>query len=109
MWIYLSGKYKEERNENPTNFSSWETCNFSYEVVTQLTKQLNFVSWSDEAAVQREMGKFCDVGTYDYFSKKKKIKRKEGICADGNLFESRGLEHDSATKSTNFWTCSYLS
>ena len=77
--------------------------------MTQLTKQLNFVSWSDEAAVQREMGKFCDVGTYDYFSKKKKIKRKEGICADGNLFESRGLEHDSATKSTNFWTCSYLS
>lgn len=109
MWIYLSGKYKEERNENPTHSSSWETGNFSYEVVTQLTKQLNFVSCSDEAAVQREMGKFCDVGTYDYFSKKKLKGRKEGICADGNLFESRGLEHDSAAESTNFWTCSYLS
>ena len=49
--------------------------------MTQLTKQLNFVSWSDEAAVQREMGKFCDVGTYDYFSKKKKnLKgRKESV------------------------------
>lgn len=45
--------------------------------MAQLTKQLNFVSWSDEAAVQREMGKFRHVGTYDYFSKKK-IKRKEG-------------------------------
>lgn len=43
-------------------------------------------------------------------SQKKKLKgRKEGICADGNLFESRGLEHDSAAESTNFWTCSYLS
>ena len=47
--------------------------------MAQLTKQLNFVSWSDEAAVQREMGKFRHVGTYDYFSKKKKLKgRKEG-------------------------------
>ena len=49
--------------------------------MTQLTKQLNFVSCSDDTAVQREMGKFCDVGTYDYFSKKKikKEGRKESV------------------------------
>lgn len=69
--------------------------------MTQLTEELSFVSWSDEAAVQREMGKFVMLEHMTIYQKKLKG-RKEGICADGNLFESRGLEHDSAAESTNF-------
>lgn len=50
-WICVSGKYREEINENPTPFPSWEIGNFSCEVVKQLTKQSNFISCGAKAVV----------------------------------------------------------